>query len=72
MEYVIAKEFKTLIHRFKIGDAVTESHDLQPHTFDELKERGVIVAKAGEQSAAPEPDPVDATSRRIGRAIRAD
>lgn len=46
MEYVIAKEFKTLIHRFKVGDSVAQSFDLQPFTFDELKERGVIAEKA--------------------------
>lgn len=57
MEYIIAKEFKTLIHRFKVGDMVAESYDLQPHTFDELKERGVIVEKELEHPASPEASP---------------
>lgn len=55
MEYVIAKEFKTLIHRFKVGDAVAESYNLQPFTFTELKERGVVVEKTTAQTVWSKP-----------------
>lgn len=42
MSNIVAKPFKSLVHRFKIEDEITDVHDLRPHTLDDLKARGFV------------------------------
>jgi hypothetical protein len=46
---IVLKPFNSIHCRFKKGDKVSPSHDLNPHTADDLVKRGFLkVEKPGE------------------------
>jgi hypothetical protein len=53
-DHVVAKAFHSTQRRFRVGDPVSESDDLAPLTFEDLKARKFIVvaAKRGDRRVA--------------------
>jgi hypothetical protein len=39
----VAKPFNSITQRFAVGAEVSETDNLEPHSFDDLLERGFIV-----------------------------
>jgi len=64
MAYIVAKYLTTTRRRLKINDPVTETDDLSPHTFADLKTRGFIVEKS-EMAAVSTKQPTNQPFRRL-------
>jgi hypothetical protein len=58
-DHVVAKQFNTRLRRLRAGDPVSQTDDLSPHTFADLKAGKFIAAKA-------EPQPPARASQRAG------
>lgn len=53
MQYVMVKALTTTRRRLAVNDPVSETDDLSPHDFSDLKARGFIAEVPAEKSAEP-------------------
>jgi hypothetical protein len=55
MQHVIAKAFNSAQRRFRVGDPVSETDDLAPHLFADLKARKFIVEQRSQSKRLNDP-----------------